>query len=120
IVDCEWAAGNVGVCGGVLEQAAGASHGAAFRGNATDAGEATEHGPFAGGQPSAEPAHRKAENRLHAIEFANHFAVSATVAARRGPGVVFVNIDALVTPAVDLKLLRRIEPTARRPHRRAG
>src|SRR5438477_2777841 len=64
IVGCEWAARNVGVCGGVLEQAAGACHGAAFRGNATDPGETTEHGPFAGGQPSAEPAHRKAENRL--------------------------------------------------------
>src|SRR5438034_9063765 len=60
-------------------------------------GQPAQRQRFALRQPMAKLGHGKSENRLHAIEFADHLTVRALITRSRSPGVVFVDL----VPAVD-------------------
>src|SRR5712691_3737559 len=50
----------------------------------------------------AKPGHGQSENRLHAIEFADHLTVRALITRSRSPGIMFVDLAPVINATANL------------------
>src|SRR5438105_10140960 len=99
---------HVAVCNRVPPAPAFDKYRATSLRDAAHAGKLSEGPTFAPREPTAQPCHGQAKNRLNTVELADNLVFRAAVACRRRPGIVLENLHSPIRAAGNDYFERRI------------